>query len=368
MKGSALFVTSLFLVLLYVDAHCPNMCSGHGSCGPDDICTCYNGFTYPDCSARLCRQSRAWYKAAAKEEEENGHGAHILETECSNAGLCDRKSGHCKCFSGWTGTACERLLCPGNMNCNGHGTCETLMEQNALRRNQHGDEEDNGEYKSVKYTQPLNELDGTGATAARWDADKIVGCDCDFGWTNYDCSYRLCPRGDDPILVDSKKETTTLTFDAGAEYAAGSTFRIEYYGKWTDPITFNSAEELPVLEERISEALHRHPYIKDVTVDVTAYVTTNQGATMIITFNQIHSMIFLIDGSEEDKSDFNPDGPTIACYPAACSTETAVETQAGSYQHEECSRRGMCDSSTGLCKCFEGYTGDACEVQSSLAF
>lgn len=33
---------------------CPNRCSGHGYCFDDDaqICTCYQGFTGPDCSLR----------------------------------------------------------------------------------------------------------------------------------------------------------------------------------------------------------------------------------------------------------------------------------------------------------------------------
>lgn len=28
--------------------------------------------------------------------------------ECSNKGLCDRKSGVCKCFAGYEGTSCQR--------------------------------------------------------------------------------------------------------------------------------------------------------------------------------------------------------------------------------------------------------------------
>lgn len=33
----------------------------------------------------------------------------------------------------------------------------------------------------------------------------------------------------------------------------------------------------------------------------------------------------------------------------------------------ECSNRGLCDRTSGLCKCFKGYTNDNCDSQSALA-
>merc|ERR1711871_1671193 len=41
--------------------------------------------------------------------------------ECSNQGLCDRSSGLCECFDGYTGRACQRQACPED--CSGHGVC-----------------------------------------------------------------------------------------------------------------------------------------------------------------------------------------------------------------------------------------------------
>ena len=48
-------------------------------------------------------------------------------------------------------------------------------------------------------------------------------------------------------------------------------------------------------------------------------------------------------------------------------TESAV-TKTTAYQYvAQCSNRGSCDASTGLCKCFKGYSSDNCSEQNMLA-
>ena len=45
---------------------------------------------------------------------------------------------------------------------------------------------------------------------------------------------------------------------------------------------------------------------------------------------------------------------------------TVTETQKGTSELLDCSRHGNCDSQTGLCACFPGYTGEACSTQTVL--
>jgi hypothetical protein len=41
------------------------------------------------------------------------HTAHAI-AECSNAGLCDRSAGRCRCFVGYEGEACQRCASRGS--------------------------------------------------------------------------------------------------------------------------------------------------------------------------------------------------------------------------------------------------------------
>ena len=43
------------------------------------------------------------------------------------------------------------------------------------------------------------------------------------------------------------------------------------------------------------------------------------------------------------------------------------DKQGDRHKYAECSNRGICDSETGICECFSGYTGQACDQMNALA-
>jgi hypothetical protein len=90
--------------------------------------------------------------------------------ECSNRGVCDRDQGECVCYANFEGVACERSSCPND--CSGTGIC---------------------------YTQKQLADEAGRVYRTPWDAYKITGCLCDFGFRGPDCSRVECPSGPDVL-------------------------------------------------------------------------------------------------------------------------------------------------------------------------
>merc|ERR1711981_948842 len=203
-------VLTLFSVIGFASAACPNNCAGHGTCGEATQCDCYRNWFGADCSKRICTYSAAFVDSPVGDLNGDGeHGparyfdprlntkvfgidfvgggqsemyshnygyarltwatphdeAHFYR-ECANKGVCDRTTGMCSCFPGYTGEGCARTACPSN--CNGHGRCRTIADE------------------SPSY--------------AAWDLHHTQQCVCDPGYSGPSCSMRDCPRGADPVM------------------------------------------------------------------------------------------------------------------------------------------------------------------------
>lgn len=137
-----------------------------------------------DCSLRVCPAGRAVGSIPTSEKE-----AHPL-AECSNAGVCNRVTGICKCYPPFSGSACEKcksflvtyssslsqvscllsvlVNCPND--CSGHGECRNM--------------------KDLARTYTLNSPDqfavtygsAQGMDTIAWDHQTMRGCVCSSKW------------------------------------------------------------------------------------------------------------------------------------------------------------------------------------------
>jgi len=229
---------SLAVLIGFAKAACPNSCSSRGTCGADDVCTCYAGWKGGDCSYRICPYGPSWSVTSANELaddrslneriaatpggyiKDNAGTADIKGTyeelypkvpafreyvECSGRGNCNYATGRCNCFAGFEGRGCRRTSCPNG--CSGHGKCMTNAEAND---------------KSYSGINIFN--------SQFWDETRTQQCVCDRGFQGYDCSERVCPYGDNPKsecaettaddyqLVYVKTKTKDEAANTGEEY------------------------------------------------------------------------------------------------------------------------------------------------------
>jgi len=383
-----LALTVAISAVALIKAECPNACSGHGSCGANDMCTCYRNWKGNDCNDRVCPYAHAHVTSPQGDlnfdgdtfdntgkfivDDESGLLAlvdiaansatmtfdsalpnaasftsagisgvgsvhEVLSTElmvddkvkvadeiftitavvtpgveytldhkrltavndapvmkflntqakprgdwemwvgdfsqlgdeghyymeCANRGTCDRKTGECKCFEGYTGAACQVHACPND--CSGKGTCESVaslavLEPTLLQVTGTASAVSSPTTLTLNTTAPASLsasggdtliIKGTSYTTASvsghtvtlatpvkdtikvgtsikqvmnyklWDAEQARACHCDSKYTEIDCSARKCFTGDDPLTTvghDAQCASTESTTSGYSPY------------------------------------------------------------------------------------------------------------------------------------------------------
>lgn len=307
---------------------CPGVisCSGHGQCmgNPTYQCKCSTGWQGADCSERTCPYDISWFA-----EPTADNTAHIYtRAECSDRGICDRASGLCMCIPGFTGPACSLLDC-GSTNsyeCSGHGNCYNMKTLATIKSEETGD-------NSIEYGLDPNNGD-------TWDGEHIMGCKCQPGWEGYDCSRRTCPTGVDPLTVFHERQTVTCHIKNSDSLSGITvTFKLKIDGK-DRSVTMKADSDANMVRDALSQmeglgkvSVTHKPTLSDK-------LCTNIFGELTIEFLDLHGDVpeLTITSTSQSTLSFSID-----------------EIQKGTYTSGECSNRGICDRTSGVCKCFEGF-------------
>ena len=288
--------------------------------------------------------------------------------------------------------------CPGR--CSGHGQCRTLREiaANAMTKTRVKSENGIQIHEGVveKFDYDL------------WDADMNQACVCDPGFAGNDCSERLCPRGDDP-LTNSREfcgerpcHNSVQQFDLTSN--GENKLRFEF-ADWKGrsqaiSVSVNTANDDPGLVAEADAATKLagslstagkvmyairsafpEDYLAQVEVRAAGTVagastftadTASPGATnrYFITFTGApgrQDLIKLVGESAVANSVAYVEAvETASGYATATAGATNTFPLHGNNEELPCSGRGACNKLSGLCECFAGYYGAACDYQNVL--
>lgn len=332
-----IFLCSNYCTSLSNPGLCPNHCNGHGFCDmyTDAKCDCFPGYTGADCSQRYCPSGTAWF-----DFPHANNSAHATRTECSNMGVCDRSTGICSCRSGFTGAACDRTLCAYTSTseggatyssakaiCSGNGRCMSLREVSV-------------------YTDYYNYYAGNQPEYDDWDADMIYGCVCQPGWEGAACDLKSCPKGDDPITPGVNE---IQLFDCACKNCVGGLYFI-FQNERTAYIPFNAPAAL------IKYRLEQLDLVELIDVEFL------QGTQMCSSTGSIVSFTFLLPVKHWSTLSVVTAnglwGDILAVRTGGQSShlDRTIRSSARTREVAACSNRGSCDTSNGLCNCFDGYT------------
>jgi hypothetical protein len=296
------------------------------------------------------------------------------------------------------------MSCPND--CSGHGTCEYIEELTfgSVAGDYFGDQVDT-EPTIMSIVKTAKTFSDT--ADEMWDFHKSMACKCDPGFIDVDCSRRMCPKANDVmderlnIADEMKYQIQNITmFAAGYDGSGNESEIAEFYSKsfaltftttlnesfTTRPIKISAGTDVDTIEKTLAKdltvALKGLPnkVITNVNVNTTLGYQTIELTKKDIAFLNIE--VEFVGASvmgPQNLLTVEAEKCWDGCTPKITGLDLlstisgggqdlsfVTEKQAADYNNYECGRRGKCDYDKGLCECFEGFTGEACSIQTAL--
>lgn len=252
------------------------------------------------------------------------------EEPCNNNGVC-LENNKCVCKTGWKDGDCSKRICPRHYSWFSYPSADNKAHDGLTECSSVGECTQGGACDcpepffgaACEYVKCHRNCNGHGRCVpsrnfGEWDDDRIFKCECDAGYDSFDCSRRTCPLGDDPETTDQVNEIQSLQCPP---------FQLSFRGETTQSIEANATTF------HIQTQLEALSTVGKVRVSFGGG-NTHCDAVVHVHFLTDHGDLPNIEGARHISTEVSRDGTT---------------------ESEPCSNRGICDTSTGLCDCFEGY-------------
>jgi len=381
---------------------CPNKCSGHGRC-------VFNRDVHSQSIGGLAASS-------------NGYDGYNLEAFTS--GFDADKSQQCMCDRGWEDVDCSSRICP-----KGDDPLTDCVSKNQkddvqlilFRGEDDFDLVNNAQFFTLTFTDMFNgnyttypiqlQSQATSSGGALCGDSATVGAQCHAGTdTAIKTALKALPNFAIPdISVQYQNMTQYRSLDSAALGAAQAATIAQADLNQNTPNQFKGAgdtgDEMASLSSALTTAVITG-FLVTFSDDATSgyqntmdcYVGSNQdsdepaaqprfglaGSTLGVTCAVIHvgepvdNKAFGSTDEEKNVADSLGIGLTKIALtgtaqsgaPSYANTLIAdlvpFDSNSGYKEHAACSNRGACDGSSGLCECYDGFTGESCNTQHAF--
>jgi hypothetical protein len=202
-----------------------------------------------------------------------------------------------------------------------------------------------------------------------WDADKHQMCVCDAGFEGVDCAKRSCPRSADPLTPATPRwcggAVCAHEVQAFRLSSAGdTTYRFQFTDTRNNTLTayatVNTLANAPGIVPAAQAASFIAGPLSNAGIIMAALRAIPGGAMQNVEVAAVDDV--LDAGSLQRTFQITYVGFSGTQYPIAVSVAAGAGTVevptytvvVGNYEDLECSGRGLCDSTAGLCKCAWG--------------
>lgn len=385
----------------FSEAHFYSECSGKGLCNRESgQCECYPGYEGVGCTRTSCPNACS------------GHGVcQRISDVTSSYYLWDRKKTQvCTCDSGYTGIDCSQRICPSGNDPITRPTSQSSTTDNAayfhLLPHSDGDEPEiqtfgyitslqSGDF-ALEFTDEFGDKWTTKTmdflTATAKNVEEALEALPNHVVQDVHVSYRFL---NDMVYYDNAGTETAVDYtgcslvdtdddeitDSNACHGLPRMFQITFVTNSGNianlGVRYSVTDASGATESDTNGAFTQLATCGDGTLQSSETVScvfdgygqaTRSMADVIEAIGFEGTIEAALAGLTDDYATLNARNAGVYYSGHTDSRMVVANTgRTGSQENQLCSNRGICDYSTGLCSCFNGFTDDDCSVQNALA-